>query len=519
MKRKRYSGVLLHPSSLPGAYGIGEIGPEAYRFADFLSSCGATLWQILPLGPTGYGNSPYSARSSFAGNEMLISIELLIEQGFLTAEEAESKGVSPQRHIDYELLQAWKLPLLQLAASRFQSVTGQRELARFEAFCKDQAYWLDDYVLFMVLNDHYGDSRWYSAWDRAIGFRDPDALKRCRLDHAQRIQTYKILQYIFFSQWAKLKEYVNALGIQLIGDIPIFVASDSVDAWSHPELFKTDAEGRFSAVSGVPPDYFSSTGQLWGTPVYDWQANEQEGFNWWLQRIEASLNLTDIVRIDHFRGLAAYWEVPAGASTAIEGTWRRAGGKGLLKALESRYSEVPLIAEDLGLITSDVRALKDEFDLPGMKVFQFAFDYRAPGQLDPSNSFLPHTYEYNCVAYTGTHDNDTTLGWYQSLPEEHRDLVRLYLARGDEDIVWSMIRALMVSNAKYVIVPMQDLLCEGSESRMNIPATAGGHNWSWRLTGDYAQAWIADRFRQMVQLYGRDGIESPDQDVEGYDPS
>jgi len=513
MKRERLSGILFHPTSLPNPCGIGDLGSEAYAFADFLVRSGASLWQVLPLGPTGYGNSPYSARSSFAGNEMLIDLSGLSDQGYLPRRLIDQHPEFDRGRIDYGSVQEWKMHLLKQAAENFLAHHADSSGREFTDFCASEAFWLDDYALFMAVYEHYQDSRWYSIWDRDIGYREPEAMARWSGQKAHQIMLWKVLQYFFFTQWDALRSYVNERGVKLIGDIPIFAASDSVDTWANLHLFKTDDTNAFSFISGVPPDFFSETGQLWGTPVYDWEANEQEGFAWWLKRVDAALRLTDIIRIDHFRGFAACWEVPAGEKTAVNGKWVPASGAKLLAAIGAHRGDIPIIAEDLGVVTPDVEALRDGHGLPGMKVFQFSFDYLGPGRLDPNNDFLPHNYQYNCVAYTGTHDNDTTAGWYKALPESYKDLVRRYLASSDDDIVWSMIRMLMSSCARYVIIPMQDLLELDTESRMNTPATAGPRNWSWRLHDGQADHAVADRFRELGDLYGR--AAAGDQGLEG----
>ncbi len=503
MKKLRQAGILFHPTSLPSRHGIGDLGNNAYTFVDFLVSSGTKLWQILPLGPTGYGNSPYSARSTFAGNELLISLDRLLEMGMLSEELIETHPDFQEETVEYDRVYSWKMRLLKKAALEFQTVSTAKHIQAFREFCSKQSRWLDDYALFMSIYEEYQDARWYSVWASDIGFRDPEAIAQWTEKKAAEILIWKTLQYLFFLQWKELRSYANERGIQLVGDIPIFVASDSVDTWSNLHLFKTDAKGAFSAISGVPPDFFSETGQLWGTPVYDWEVNEKEGFSWWLSRIDAALDLTDIIRIDHFRGFAAYWEVPAGEKTAINGSWVKAPGKELFEAIREHRGAIPIIAEDLGVMTPDVEELRDSNGLPGMKIFQFAFDYLGPGLLDPDNDFLPHNFPYNCVAYTGTHDNNTTMGWYEDLPEEYRDLVRRYLARGDEDISWSMIRMLMSSAAKYVVIPMQDLLNLNASARMNTPATAGDHNWSWRLRSNALSDFVASRFKDIVEIYGR----------------
>ncbi len=503
MKNERLAGVLMHPTSLPGPYGIGDFGPEAYKFADFLANASAGLWQILPMGPTGYGNSPYSARSTFAGNILLISMDVLMESGYLERDELADMPDFRERRIDFRAVETWKVPLLFKAAKRFRDSADDRERRNYEKFCREQAFWLEDYAVFASAVDEIGDSRWFSHWDRELGFRDPEALQLWQTTHSREIELRKVLQYFFFTQWLAIKSYANARGVELVGDIPIFVAADSADAWVNLHLFKTDTSGRFSVQSGVPPDFFSATGQLWGTPLYNWEEHEEELMQWWLHRIRHALRMTDIIRIDHFRGLESYWEVAADDVTAIDGRWVKAPGDTLFSRMQDELGEVPVIAEDLGVMTPEVAALRDNFALPGMKILQFAFDRIGPGELDPANDFLPHNYSRNCVAYTGTHDNDTTLGWFEALDDADRDVVRRYLARPDDDMVWSMIRAVMASVARYAVFPMQDLLSLGTDCRMNKPATVGDENWSWRMLPGENGAFVDARFREMVRLYGR----------------
>lgn len=516
MKNERFSGVLLHPTSLPGPYGIGDFGHEAYKFADFLSASAVKLWQILPLGPTGYGNSPYSARSTFAGNTYLISLDILLEHGLLTEKQIHSVYgleddmvnssvlTETERREDFSLAETRKKDLLIAAAEKFIYSAGDQDQSGYEEFCAENSNWLNDYALFTVATEKYNDSRWFLTWDQGLGYRNPEVLARWNDEYAEEIEIQKILQYFFYIQWTALKKYVNGKGIELIGDVPIFVAADSADTWVNLDLFKTDAQGAFSAQSGVPPDFFSKTGQLWGTPVYDWDHCEENILQWWVLRIKKALEQTDIVRIDHFRGLEAYWEVAAGEETAINGQWVKAPGYKLFSRIQKELGDFPIIAEDLGVMTPEVVELRDGFNLPGMKIFQFAFDRSESGDLDAANDFLPHNYPVNCAAYTGTHDNDTTLGWYMKLTEDEKDLVRRYLARSGDDISWSMMRQVMVSQARYAIFPMQDLLSLGDDCRMNIPSTVGLSNWSWRMMPDAADVQISSRFRDMVKMYGRD---------------
>lgn len=502
--QRRYCGILLHPTSLPGRYGIGDIGPEAYTFADYLSRSGVCLWQILPLGPTGFGNSPYAARSTFAGNELLISLDFLKRDGLLDANDLTAPPPFPSNRVDYSMVDAWKTPLLKKAARTFiDSMAGTSE--DYHRFCDDNAFWLEDYAMFMVLYERYQDARWFSVWDRDIGERQPQAMAQLKANYGDQIEIWKVLQFFFEEQWQALRTYVNKLGIQLIGDIPIFVAPDSVDTWSHIELFKTDSEGHYSAVSGVPPDFFSATGQLWGNPVYNWDALRATGYDWWLRRIKRLFTQTGILRIDHFRGFDAYWEVPYGDKTAEHGTWVKAPGKEFFEIIRSQLGELPILAEDLGFMTDSVEELRNSNGFPGMKICQFGFNRDAASWPNPFDTFLPHNYDYNFVAYTGTHDNDTTRGWYEKLSNEDKDMVRRYLACNDHEAVWAMIRAVIASHAKYAIIPMQDILDLGSHARMNIPSTCGAHNWSWRMESSAYSIHTADRLAELIRIYARSG--------------
>jgi 4-alpha-glucanotransferase len=503
---QRHTGVLLHPTSLPSRHGIGSLGDEAFAFLDLLADSKTTLWQVLPLGPTGYGESPYAARSTFAGNELLIDLDTLACQGFLELGDVLDPPVFSPGRIAFDQVRRYKEPLLEKAADAFLSAGGNPSATDYASFCEENAWWLDDYALYQVLCTAFHDSRWSLMWPKELKLRDPKALQEARETYAGEIERTKVLQYFFFSQYKAVKQYANGKGIRIIGDIPIFVASDSVDAWANTRLLKMDAQCNQRASSGVPPDAFSSEGQLWGNPVYDWPEHEKEGFSWWIRRIEQTLRLCDIVRIDHFRGLSAYWEIPKGAKTAVEGKWVPAPGARLLEALKAALgNDIPLIAEDLGVITEDVEQLRDRNGLPGMKILQFAFDLK-DGYLDASNAYLPHNCQYDSVIYTGTHDNDTTRGWYEKLDEELKDKVRRYLECPDEQVVWQMIRAMMMSASRYAVLPMQDLLELGSDARMNIPSTCGQENWSWKLDSLDIDRWRIDRLRSMTELYGREGV-------------
>lgn len=503
---KRRCGVLLHPTSLPSTHGIGCFGDEALAFVDLLKSAKVTLWQILPLGPTGYGDSPYAARSTFAGNELLIDLKTLAYDGYLEVEDVLVAPEFPLDRIDYEAVRKFKEPLLVKAADAFLADNEPEITAQYEAFCKENAWWLDDYALYQVLCGVYNDSRWYSVWPEALRLRDSEALLEARSTHAIEIERFKVLQFLFFSQYARVKEYANQHQVSIVGDIPIFVAPDSVDAWANRHLFKMDAQGVQTASSGVPPDAFSDEGQHWGNPVYNWKEHEKDGFAWWIKRIEKTLEVCDIIRIDHFRGFAAYWEIPKGEQTAINGKWVPSPGKKLFAALKKALGDdIPLIAEDLGVITADVEELRDSNNLPGMKILQFAFGLK-DGALDTTNLYLPHNCQYNSVIYTGTHDNNTTRGWYSALDPTTKDKVRRYLEAPDDQIVWQMIRVMLLSASKDAVLPMQDLLDLGAEARMNVPSTCGQSNWSWRLKSLDIEAWRIDRLRGLIEIYGREGL-------------
>jgi len=499
----RSCGILLHPTSLPGRQGIGTLGDEARVFVDFLEKSGIGLWQILPIGPVGFGNSPYAARSAFAGNEMLIDLDQLVVEGLLDLTDVFRPLMFPSASVDFPAVEAFKRPMLKKAAERFLQMDNPGEQRSFEDFCQKNADWLDDYCLYMALCDHYQDSRWYSMWESGLRERQPAAMEKWTVSQANGIRIWKVLQYLFSKQWKALKAYANAHQVRLVGDIPIFVAYDSVDAWSNRRYLKIDAQGRSTALSGVPPDAFSRTGQLWGNPVYDWEALRKDGFSWWVRRMEVAFQLTDMVRIDHFRGFDAYWEVPAGETTAQNGVWVSAPGPALFDTLYKRLGKLPVFAEDLGVITDSVESLRDTNGFPGMKVAQFAFDLKAPGVLDAYNRYLPHNYDYNCVAYSGTHDNNTTQGWYDSLDDAHKDIVRRYLACSDHEVVWHLVRAVMASHARYAIFPMQDFLHIGSSGRMNTPGTCGEPNWCWRMERGALNDGLADSIRSMAALFGR----------------
>lgn len=502
MRFPRSSGILLHPTSLPGPYGIGDLGDAAYRFVDFLIDAGQRLWQVLPLGPTGYGDSPYQCFSAFAGNPLLISPDVLIADGLLTHKDVSDAPDFPAGSADYGRVIPYKRDLLGRAAQRFQSGANGSLRAEFDTFCRDNAGWLDDFVLFMALKDAHDGAVW-STWDEAIRKREPDALAYQSRKLSQPIFAHQVLQFLFFRQWMALKRHANERGLRIIGDLPIFVAYDSADVWSHPDLFYLDDRSRPTVVAGVPPDIFSATGQLWGNPLYRWDVMAGRHYAWWIERIRAMLTQVDILRIDHFIGFTRYWEVPAAETTAINGRWRPGPGEAIFHAIEDALGTLPIIAEDLGVLTPQVEALRDFFEFPGMKIVQFAFGG------DASNPFLPHNYPNNCVVYTGTHDNDTSLGWWESAPAAERDFARRYLASSGTDITGDFIRAAMSSVADTVIVPLQDVLGLGNEARMNFPGRPSG-NWGWRFTQSHIGEAHCNRLREMVELYGRRARDGDD---------
>lgn len=495
MSFNRASGILLHPTSLPGPDGIGDLGPEAFRWIHFLQESECHLWQILPLGPTGYGDSPYQCFSAFAGNPLLISPALLLEEGLLTLQDLSDRPAFPSDHVDFGHVITWKSTLLDRAFVHFQKINDQDLNDELQAFQQQEAYWLEDFALFMAIKQANGGGAW-SGWPAPLRKRKSAALKQFARDNQAAIQQHIFRQFLFFRQWQSLKTYAHQCEIQIVGDIPIFVAYDSADAWSHPELFHLDKEGLPKVVAGVPPDYFSPTGQLWGNPLYKWHKHEETGFAWWLERFKACLRLVDIIRLDHFRGFAGYWEVPYGNPTAEIGKWMPGPGKPFLTALQNALGSLPIIAEDLGEITPDVVELREDFNLPGMRIFQFAF------ASDADDPFLPHNYVTNCVAYTGTHDNDTALGYYLTAPEQEKDFMRRYLARSGDDIAWDMIRAVWSSVAVLAIAPMQDFLRLGSQARMNFPGRPAG-NWGWRMPADSLKPGLLNEIKNLNQLYSR----------------
>jgi 4-alpha-glucanotransferase len=440
---------------------------------DFLAKAGCKLWQVLPLGPTGYGDSPYQCFSAFAGNPYLVSAALLMDQGLLKRKDLADRPKFPDDRVDFGPVIKWKLTLLNRAYHQFKQGANAKILADYKAFCQQEAFWLDDFSLFMALKEAHGGAPW-DQWEKEVRLRDEKSLNEFIASHSEAIDQHKFRQFVFFAQWNAVHAYANSKGIKIIGDAPIFVSFDSADAWSHPELFFLNKNRKPTVVAGVPPDYFSPTGQLWGNPLYKWDVHKANGYTWWIERLTALLKTVDYVRLDHFRGFAGYWEVPAGKPTAEVGKWKTGPGMSFFKALEQAIPDLPIIAEDLGEITPDVIALRDGMGFPGMKILQFAFS------ADARDPFLPHNYPVNCVAYSGTHDNDTVVGWYLTATEKEKDFYRRYMARSGDDPAGDMVRGVWGSVAAFALCPLQDLLRLGPEARMNFPGKASG-NWTWRM--------------------------------------
>jgi 4-alpha-glucanotransferase len=491
---ERSAGILLHPTSLPAPCGIGDLGPAAYAWVDALARACQSWWQILPLGPTGYGDSPYQSFSAFAGNPNLISPELLVREGLLNTVDCAGENW-PADQVDYERVIPYKAALTVRAWENFQAGRAPTLRPAFEEFCGREAAWLDELALFLAIKEAQGGVSWYE-WPEELILRKPAALQHTRQALAESIELHRFRQFLFSRQWGALKQYARERGIRLIGDVPIFTAGDSADVWTHPELFRLDARRRPAVVSGVPPDYFSKTGQLWGNPLYNWEAHQRSGYAWWTARLRAALKQVDLIRLDHFRGFEAYWEVPAGQPTAEKGRWVKGPGADLFRVLRDKLGSLPLIAEDLGVITPEVRQLRLQFDLPGMRILQFAFGGA------PERRFLPHRHEPNTVVYTGTHDNDTTQGWFQKLTEDELRFFRGYAPSTDGDVSWDLIRLAWMSVAHRAITPLQDVLSLGSEARMNYPGTPSG-NWRWRFRAEMLTDKLLDRLAELTVIYER----------------
>ena len=494
---RRAAGVLLHPTSLPGRYGVGDLGDELTVFLDWAASAGMQYWQVLPLNPPGYGNSPYGCLSSFAGSPLLISPQRLLQDRLLSAEAmAESTVPGFASHeVDYDVAWPWKMAMLREAWAHFAQAPQEQRHA-FEAFehDDDKKSWLDDFATFMAIKETHGGAAWWQ-WESSLARHEKGALRKVKRDLADEIRFHKFVQWLFFSQWTAVRHAANARGVKILGDVPIYVARDSADVWAGRELFQLDEHGNPTVVAGVPPDYFSATGQRWGNPLYRWDVMAADNYKWWVARVRANLAFADVVRLDHFRGFAAYWEIPAHEPTAIHGRWMPGPGHALFNALREAVGALPLIAEDLGFITPEVHELRRGVRLPGMKILQFGF-----AQADSPH--LPHRFEAESVVYTGTHDNDTARGWYETAPEHERELARAYLGNDSADFPWSLIRTAYTSVADIAIVPVQDILGLGSEARMNTPG-AEKHNWAWRLASGALTREHAGRLRRLAEITGR----------------
>jgi 4-alpha-glucanotransferase len=494
MRMPRSSGVLLHPTALPGPHGIGALGAEARAFVDFLAGAGQSVWQTLPLGPTGYGDSPYNALSAFAGNPLLIDLPTVAAWGDLDPAEL-AEGPDSTSTVDFERVHQNKEQWLDRAARNFFHRADAARQAAFTAFCADHCGWLDDYALFVALRTQFQGRSW-QQWPASLRCREPRALAEWRQRLAATVAAEQYRQFAFFSQWQDLKAYANRRGVRLFGDLPIFVALESAEVWANQRLFRLDAEGHPTAVAGVPPDYFSVTGQRWGNPLYCWEAHLQENFAWWLARFRAELQRADLVRIDHFRGFQACWVIPAMEPTAVAGQWEESPGRELFTTLQAVAPDLPIVAEDLGMITPEVEALRRDFGFPGMKILQFAFDS------GPDNPYLPHNYAADCVVYTGTHDNPTTYGWWAGLSTGQRRQIANYLGSAQPEVPWDLIRLAMASVATLCITPVQDLLGLGDEARFNRPGEAT-HNWQWRLTPGQLDRTTGERLRDLTRIYHR----------------
>ena len=497
MKFKRSAGILHHPTSLPAEFGIGDLGKNAYRFVDFLHNAGQTLWQVFPLGPTGFGDSPYQSFSAFAGNPLIISPEMLKEEGYLTKIDLENIPDFNPIKIDYGKVIEYKISLLRKAYENSKK-NGINDKNDFEKFCRENESWLEDYALFMAGKDFHGGKLWLE-WDKSLAFRVENSLNNWKEKLATEINFHKFVQYTFFKQWIALKKYANAKGIKIIGDLPIFIAYDSADLWANKHLFTIGEDGKPETVAGVPPDYFSPTGQLWGNPLYRWDEMKKDNFSWWKKRFAKIFELTDYVRIDHFRGFEAYWEIPGNAKTAETGRWVKAPGDELFAEIKREFGDLPIIAEDLGVITDEVRALRDKYGFPGMKILQFAFGKNG------DKNFLPHNYNENCVVYTGTHDNDTTKGFFEKAMNDDPELFAFtqdYLNYYGAEIVFPLIKEAYKSVAVFAVIPMQDVLNLGSEARMNFPSKPSG-NWVWRFTWEQIEDNLEAKYKYLTILYER----------------
>ncbi len=501
MTFERIAGVILHPTSLPGRFGIGDLGAEALAFVDFMAAARQQLWQVLPLGPTGYGDSPYQSFSAFAGNPLLISLDRLVEEGFLPAAALADTPSFSRDRINYGAVMQYKLPLLKDAYAYFDQHGSPAQKEEFARFAWESGAWLHDYALFMALKEAHGGAPWYQ-WPAALKDHQQDALDGWEKKLQHEVLTHKFIQYLFFRQWSVVRQYANERHVRIMGDIPIFVAYDSCDLWANRHLFQLDEAGRPTVVAGVPPDIYSATGQLWGNPLYRWNVLAEQDYHWWIERFRATLQMVDVVRLDHFRGFEAYWEVPGDESTAVNGRWVKGPGAHFFQAMRAALGDFPIVVEDLGFLTPEVDALRQQFSFPGMKVLQFAFDG------NPENAYLPHNYQRNCVVYTSTHDSDTALGWFQdrATPEE-RDYVLKYSGSTGQDFAWDFIRLAYRSVANIAMINLQDILRLGNEGRMNLPGSLGG-NWNWRYQKEDLRPEHAAQLAEMVHLFGREGASA-----------
>ena len=491
----RSSGILLHPTSLPGRFGIGDLGPSARNWINFLADSGTRLWQVLPLGPTGYGDSPYQCFSSFAGNPYLISPEDLLDSGLLHPNDIKDLPQFPDDAVDFGEVIYWKLDLLSRSFDHFRFQGSNATKIEVEEFGSENSPWLGDYALFMALKEFHGGKPWH-LWPKSYRDRDPGALKKFQITQAYAVEKHSYYQFLFFKQWNNLRDHAKDKGLKIIGDIPIFIAHDSADAWSNPELLYLDQTGKPSVVAGVPPDYFSATGQMWGNPLYRWEKHAEDDYQWWMSRLKSAFSMVDIVRLDHFRGFSEYWEISAAEETAVNGRWVDGPGEQFLNTVKKVFGVLPIIAEDLGEITPRVSRLRDQFDLPGMKILVFAFD---SGEV---NEFLPHHYPENCVVYTGTHDNDTAVGWFTRVQESERSFAQSYLESSGEEIAWDLIKAAWGSRAVFAIAPLQDLLSLDNSARMNYPGNPQG-NWKWRFSTADLSSKLKERLKEINYLNGR----------------
>jgi 4-alpha-glucanotransferase len=492
----RASGILVHPTSFPSPYGMGDLGWGAYQFVDFMQDAKQKLWQVLPLGPTGFGDSPYQSFSSFAGNHYLISPDKLREDGWLSDHDLHDVPWFNPRAVDFGAVINYKMGLLRKAYENFKANATGPQKSKVTRFCNKNESWLEDYALFYALKDHFGGIEW-TRWPVALVKREKKAMDEMKTNLADTVNFCKFLQYEFFNQWGQIKEYANKAGLAIIGDIPIFVAGDSSDVWANPELYLLDTNGKPTSVAGVPPDYFSATGQLWGNPLYDWDVHKKTGYEWWIKRVESVLSMVDIIRIDHFRGFESYWAVPASEETAINGKWMKGPGKAFFTELKKKLGNLPIIAEDLGEITDAVNKLRTGLELPGMRVLHFAFD--------PSggSTHMPHNYEDSrTVVYSGTHDNNTTLGWYNEAGEHERDYMRRALSISGNDVSWDLVRLAISTNALYAIAPIQDIMCLGAEDRMNCPGLAQGW-WKFRYEEYMLTHHQAAQLRYLTEMFNR----------------